>query len=118
MENVHIGYPLSQTLLTEPELKVLPAIFDKAQLDPTSPGSEEEIRLLIIQHGNRLLRKRTLTSLKSHSSSNNFRQELIARIIDELRNWDGTAEIISANGHQQILGHLVLCCQLDEVAEM
>ncbi|QJB29379.1 hypothetical protein [Limnospira fusiformis] len=115
--NVHIGYPLSQTLLTEPELKVLPAIFDKAQLDPTSPGSEEEIRLLIIQHGNRLLRKRTLTSLKSHSSSNNFRQELIARIIDELRNWDGTAEIISANGHQQILGHLVLCCQLDEVAE-
>ena len=33
---IHIGYPLAQSMLTEPERKALPRVFYDAGLDPTS----------------------------------------------------------------------------------
>lgn len=115
--NPHIGYPLSQTLLTEPEIKALPKIFYQADLDPICPLSEEAIAQSIVQHGNKFLRKRTVKFLTNQSTEQDFRQALIERIMDQLGNWDGTVEILSQGGQQHISGSLRLCCQIDTVAE-
>jgi len=114
-KNNHIGLPLAQTLLTEEERRELPSIFATAELDPTAPPSEEAIALLLVKHGRKYLRNRTLNLLKETSVTDQLRQALLERIIDELRSWDGTAEISSSDG-SQIFGLLRLCCKLDPIA--
>lgn len=109
----HIGLPLAQTLLTEVERRALPAIFAAADLDPISHPTEEAIALLLTKHG-RKLRKRTLDLLKETSDSYQLRQALLEWIIDELRDWDGTAELSDTT---QIYGLLRLCCKLDLIAK-
>lgn len=46
------------------------------------------------------------------SNTDELRQALLERIVDELRTWDGTAEVSSSDG-SQIYGYLRLCWQLD-----
>lgn len=111
----HIGLPLAQTLLTEEERHALPTIFATADLEPTSLPSEQAIAFLLAKRGHKHLRKRTLRLLEETSDSNELCQALLERIIDELRGWDGTAELPSANG-SQIHGLLRLCCKLDPIA--
>ncbi|MCC3405982.1 MAG: hypothetical protein JGK17_10395 [Microcoleus sp. PH2017_10_PVI_O_A] len=110
----HIGLPLAQTLLTEEERRALPAIFAAADLDPTSPPAEEAIARLLAKHGRKQLRKRTLDLLKETRDSEELRQALLEWIIDELHDWDGTAEL---SDKKQIYGMLRLCCQLDSTAK-
>ncbi len=111
---IHVGRPLAQTLLTEEERRELPSIFASADLDPTAPPSEEAIALLLAKHGRTQLRKRTLDLLKETSDSDEIRQALLEWIVDELRDWDGTAE---DSGKTQIYGLLRLCCKLDSIAK-
>ena len=110
----HIGLPIAQTLLTEKERRALPAIFAAADLDPISYPAEGAIALLLASHGRTQLRKRTLDLLKETSDSDEIRQALLEWIIDELRDWDGTAEL---SDRTQIYGLLRLCCQLDSIAK-
>ncbi|MEG4916248.1 hypothetical protein [Microcoleus sp. B7-D4] len=110
----HIGLPLAQTLLTEEERRALPAIFAAADLDSTSHPAEEAIALLLAKHGCKQLRKRTLDLLEETSDSKELRQALLEWIIDELRDWDGTAE---DSGKTQIYGLLRLCCKHDSTAK-
>ncbi len=110
----HIGLPIAQTLLTEKERRALPAIFAAADLDPISYPAEGAIALLLAKHGRTQLRKRTLDLLKETRDSDEIRQALLEWIIDELRDWDGTAEV---SGKTQIYGILRLCCKLDSIAK-
>lgn len=110
----HIGLPIAQTLLTEKERRALPAIFAAADLDPISYPAEGAIALLLASHGRKQLRKRTLDLLKETRDSDEFRQALLEWIIDELRDWDGTAE---DSGKTQIYGLLRLCCKYDSIAK-
>lgn len=110
----HIGLPIAQTLLTEKERRALPAIFAAADLDPISYPAEGEIARLLVKHGRKQLRKRTLDLLKETRDSEELRQALLEWIIDELRDWDGTAE---DSGKTQIYGILRLCCKLDSIAK-
>lgn len=110
----HIGLPLAQTLLTEEERRALPAIFAAADLDSTSPPAEGAIARLLAKHGRKQLEKRTLSLLEETSDSKELRQALLEWIIDELRDWDGTAE---DSGKTQIYGLLRLCCKLDSIAK-
>ena len=110
----HIGLPLAQTLLTEEERRALPAIFAAADLDPISYPAEGAIALLLVKHGRKQLRERTLSLLKETRDSDELRQALLEWIIDELRDWDGTAE---DSGKTQIYGILRLCCKLDSIAK-
>ena len=114
----HIGLPLAQTLLTEEERRALPAIFAAADLDATSLPAEEAIALLLAKHGRQQLRKRTLDLLKEtrDRNSDELRQALLEWIIDELRGWDGTAELPFSD-RTQIYGLLRLCCKLDLIAK-
>jgi hypothetical protein len=52
--------------------------------------------------------------LKETRDSDEIRQALLEWIIDELRDWDGTAEV---SGKTQIYGILRLCCKLDSIAK-
>lgn len=110
----HIGLPIAQTLLTEKERRALPAIFAAADLDPISYPAEGAIALLLASHGRKQLRKRTLDLLKETRDSDEIRQALLEWIIDELRDWDGTAEL---SDRTQIYGILRLCCKLDSIAK-
>lgn len=111
----HIGLPIAQTLLTEKERRALPAIFAAADLDPISHPNEGAIARLLIKHGRKQLHKRTLSLLEETGESDELRQALLEWIIDELRDWDGTAE---DSGKTQIYGLLRLCCsQLDSTAK-
>lgn len=115
-KNHHIGLPLAQTLLTEEERRKLSLIFAAADLDPTAPLSEEAIASLLIKHGRKYLGNRTRKLLKETIATDELRQALLERIIDELHNWDGTAEVSASDGNQ-IYGFLRLCCQLDPIAQ-
>ncbi|MEG3878056.1 hypothetical protein QT972_11805 [Microcoleus sp. herbarium7] len=110
----HIGLPIAQTLLTEKERRALPAIFAAADLDPISYPNEGAIALLLVKHGRKQLHKRTLSLLEETRDSDELRQALLEWIIDELRDWDGTAE---DSGKTQIYGLLRLCCKLDSIAK-
>jgi hypothetical protein len=112
----HIGLPLAQTLLSEKERQLLPSIFATAYLDPTNPPSGDEMASLLIKYGRKDLRSQTLRLLRETISTDEFRQALLERIIDEeLSNWDGTAEVSSIEG-SRVYGFLRLCCSVDRVA--
>lgn len=112
----HIGLPLAQTLLSEKERQLLPSIFAMAYLDPTNLPSRDEMASLLIKYGRKDLRNQTLRLLRETSSTDELRQALLERIIDEeLINWDGTAEVSSIDGNR-VYGFLRLCCSVDCVA--
>lgn len=114
-KKIHIGLPISQTLLTQEELKALPVIFAEAELDPTSPPSEVVIAQSLTTYGRKHLRNRTLHLLEETSAHDELRQALVERIIDELCDWDGTAELL-CDEETKVYGHLRLCCKLDPIA--
>ncbi|MBW4496742.1 MAG: hypothetical protein KME26_27430 [Oscillatoria princeps RMCB-10] len=115
-KRIHIGLPLAQTLLTEKERHALPAIFAEADLDPTAPPSERALADALIKQGRKHLRKRTLQLLEETRESDELRQALLERIVDDLRAWDGTAELLSGD-RSKVHGFLRLCCKLDPIAE-
>lgn len=91
--NVHIGLPLSQTLLSEDEQRFLHQIFIDAEIDPTDPPSEITLKGLILKHGIGKLRKRTLDLLKDEKTENDeMRNALINFVIEEISEWDGSAK--------------------------
>lgn len=119
---VHVGIPITQTLLTESELKALPVIFAEAGLEPISLPSERYIASLLVRYGHHYLRRRTLRLLEETNEDDELRHALIERIVDELRTWDGTAEVpsearISSEGRTQVYGILRLSCKLDSIAK-
>ncbi|MFA6371069.1 MAG: hypothetical protein WCW68_00440 [Methanothrix sp.] len=89
--NVHIGLPLSQTILSEDEQRFLHQIFIEAEIDPTDPPSETTLGSLLLRHGMGKLRKRTLALLKDKKMENDeMRSALINFVIEEISEWDGS----------------------------
>ncbi len=113
---IHIGLPLAQALLSEEERRSLPYIFAEANLDPMTPREQEEIGALVSKNGRNYLLNRTLRLLKeTNSNTNDIRQALLEIIIDELHDWDGYVED-SLNKTGQVYGSLRLCCRIDQIA--
>lgn len=116
---IHVGLPLAQTILTEHERGALPAIFAKAGFDPASPPSDQELAVSLAEHGKQRLRPRTLRRLAETSNADDGeRQILIETVLEELKEWDGTAVDITPSGERstRIYGALSLCCQIDTTA--
>lgn len=97
LKHPHVGLIYGQTLLTEQEIKVLPTIFDAANLLPNSSISEQNLAKLLIEKGNKILNKRTIRLLES-GINNEFCQALLNIVLEELAKWDGTGEFLSENG--------------------
>lgn len=87
---VHVGIPLSQTIMSEEERQKLPSLFFAAGLDPTDPPSQDVIRVKLRQYGAGVLNRRTLELLDSRRPED---QDLLGALIDfvmtELDIWDG-----------------------------
>ena len=92
--HIHIGYPLAQSLLTEPERRALPRVFYEANLDPTAtPPADELARALRSPVSRNLLRPRTIRLLESQHDTDHYRA-ILDVAADELAEWDG--EILGA----------------------
>lgn len=82
----HVRLPISQTLLTESERKMLPQVFLHAGFDPSAPPSDEDVALGVRRHGADVLMRRTIRRLTdTQESDTEFRSMLIEAILDELR---------------------------------
>ncbi len=64
---VHVGIPISQTILSEQERLALPAIFADGALDPTAAPSEVLLSELLLRHGQSSLRAPTLRILEGRT---------------------------------------------------
>jgi len=87
---IHVGLPLSQSVLTEAELAVLPSLFAALGLDPETNVTRKEIVSLLSGAPNGTFRRKTLAlSMDRSASSVEMRQALFELITSVLANWDG-----------------------------
>src|SRR5262249_54802819 len=87
---VHVGRPLSQTMLTQQERRALPGIFAAAHLDPTASPSDLGLRQSLRASGNHGLRPRTMDLLTGNNGSEaGFLSVLLSTAREELEHWDG-----------------------------
>jgi len=87
---IHVGIPISQTILSEQERLALPAIFADGALDPTSAPSDALLSELLLRHGRSSLRRSTLRILEARSSHDEEFEALIDTVLQQLGEWDGS----------------------------
>jgi len=96
---VHVGRPLSQTLLSDDERNYLPLIFSEAELDPTDTPSDAVIRRVLLRYGKNGLEKRTLKLLKgTQGDSSEMVNALIDLVLNKLVEWDGRVDLHTTSG--------------------
>ena len=116
--HIHIGYPLSQSLIVEQERRDLPRIFDDAGLTPgTDIPTDELVRALRGPTGRRLLRTKTTQLLETRHDPDLYEAFLDA-VADELATWDGTINTAQGTAASQdsALGGLHLCLNIDRIS--
>jgi len=119
-DQINVGLPRSQTILSENERKALPAIFEAAGLDPTDPSSPEIIPKILSHFGQPFLEKRTRNLLESMKKEDSvLKNALVELTLDELEEWDGTVqeqETQEGISRQHTHTSLRLCIKLDSLA--
>lgn len=110
---IHIGYPLAQSLLTEQERKALPGVFYNADLDPTvTPSAEELARALRSSTSRHLLRPRTVRLVEDRNDDDQY-TALLDVVADELAEWDGAVVTSNVGGRPNRLASAGLRIGLD-----
>ena len=96
--NIHIGLPLSQTILTSEDRKNLPYFFDKANFEPGQFVSSDILLNNLKVYGRDYFSLRTR---KLFISGNNefkeLKNALIQLLQDEIIFWNGTIQVIDQN---------------------
>ncbi len=116
---VHVGRPLSQTLLSDDERNYLHLIFTEAELDPTDTPSDAVLRRVLLNYGKDGLEKRTLKLLKgTQGDSIEMVNALIDLVLNELVEWDGRVALHSTSGsdHTPSQVGLRICLELNRVS--
>ena len=115
----HIGLPLGQSLLGDQDRRALPAIFARANLDPSTPSPDAEILRALRNHGGDLLRPRT-AKLLSGAGEREALDALLELVAEELSEWDGEAPTASGRSgsgeDEQVHAGLRLSIRLDRPA--
>lgn len=115
---IHVGIPISQTILSEQERLALPSIFAAAAIDPASAPSEAVLVDALIKHGGSRLRPRTRTILEQRSQSEDEFEALIDAVLQELAEWDGTVISLGEETRRKsIFGTARLWCEVDPISE-
>lgn len=116
----HVGLPKAQAVLTEAELRALPAIFAAAGLDPTSVSPSRELAHAIKQHGTQMLRSRTLNLLGDRPSDSQLSSILVDTLRTELEEWDGAIpqDLLGPTGKYNFRATARICLRLDEIAQV
>jgi hypothetical protein len=115
---IHVGIPISQTILSEQERLALPSIFADAAIDPASSPSEALLINALIKYGGSRLRPRTRTILEERSKSQDEFEALIDAVLQELSEWDGTIILSDEEKtRKSIYGTARLWCEFDEISQ-
>ena len=113
--NLHIGYPLSQSILAEQDRRALPQVFSSAGLDPaTIPVADELAMALRSTTARQLMRAR---AVRVASDSGDVLHKAMIRVVaEELAAWDGRVTQLDAHGGRasEFIG-LRLCINSDSV---
>lgn len=87
----YVGLPKAQTILTDDERHKLPLLFAESGFDPSSPPADRELSHLLAREMHHYLLPHTKGLLENRSSEESAAHEvLLATIMDELEDWDGT----------------------------
>jgi len=116
---VHVGRPLSQTLLSDDERNYLHLIFSEAELDPTDTPSDAVIRRVLLNYGKNRLENRTLKLLDGAQGDNiEMVNALIDLVLNELVEWDGGVTLHSKSGSDHTTSQvgLRICFELNRVS--
>ena len=116
---VHVGRPLSQTLLSDDERNYLHLIFSEAELDPTDTPSDAVLRRVLLNYGKDGLEKRTLKLLKGmQGNSSEMVNALIDLVLNKLVEWDGRVDLHPTSGSNHNLSQvgLRICLELNRVS--
>jgi hypothetical protein len=116
---VHVGRPLSQTLLSDDERNYLYRIFTDAELDPTDTPSDAVIRRVLLSYGKNGLENRTLKLLDGAQGDNiEMVNALIDLVLNELVEWDGSVALHSKSGSDHTTSQvgLRICLELNRVS--
>lgn len=120
-----VGLPLSQRIISKNELKRLPALFDKAGLDPSAPPSPQVMLKLMRYHGDMVFEKKTLKVLGIEKGEHVvLKNKLVEMVLNELEQWDGTVHSVEAKpgynkgeeDKHRINGALRICITLDQIS--
>lgn len=119
---IHVGIPLSQTVLSGEERKKLPLIFKDADLDPSDRPSAEEIKKALLSHGPGRLAKRTFGLLNGSYKNDILKDFLLNFIFSELEEWDGSvSEDPSCSGglsNGYANSNIRICIDLTSIGEI
>lgn len=117
---IHVGYPLSQSLLVEQDRRNLPKIFYEADLAPAGDYPADELaRTLRSPLARQVLRAKTVRLVENRQYVD-LHYALLDAVAEELSTWDGTVgEPVAGYSPQQHpagLAGLRICVDLDPVA--
>ena len=114
--NLHIGYPLSQSMLAEQDRRALPQVFYSAGLDPAAFHPAGEIAMALRSTTAKgLMRARTVRL--AGDPNDVLHSAMIEVASDELAAWDGIVaepELGRAGRSSQLVG-LRVCISIDNV---
>ena len=117
---IHVGYPLSHSVLIEQERKYLPLIFYDAGMEPAGDYPADEFaRTLRSPLARQMLRARTVRLVETQQYPDLY-NALLEAVAEELSLWDGTVPA-PASGHSVLpdtpaLAGLRICIDLDQVS--
>ena len=113
--NLHIGYPLSQSILSEQDRRALPQVFYSAGLDPATIHPAGELAMALRSTtARRLMRARTVRVASDPSDV--LHTAMVRVVSEELATWDGrVTEPVTYVGQASELIGLRLCISIDSV---
>src|SRR5688572_12008645 len=114
---VHVGLPISQTILSETERQSLPAMFAAGGLDAQERPPDAVLQRLLVDNADEL-RPRTRQIVLAQSAHEEEFECLLEAVAQEFSTWDGS---IPALGHERTGGSVagsarLWCEELDRVS--
>jgi hypothetical protein len=88
---IYVGLPVAQTILTDEERRVLPELFEQADLEPGAVLPEGQLAAILGRIAGRRLRRQTV-QLLGNSGTSDYRMALLEILQGELLEWDGSVQ--------------------------
>jgi hypothetical protein len=113
---IHVGLPVSQTVLTEQERRALWSVFARAGFDPRTPPRPEQLADAIRVYGANQLRARTISFLNNAEEAELI-TVLLEQALDELSEWNGSLAEPSGENPSRVVAPARICFpSIDRIA--
>ena len=118
---VHVGLPLSQSIISPAGINNMPQFFNASGLAPYEKLSINKCRGLLVDHGKKYLELRQNDINIISEKNNELGQSLIRYVITKYREWNGETDKKDHDTGKTKKGftysRLMLCCEYDSVNE-